>query len=391
MQSDPINFDDIKTAFAHKSTSDLRKSHFVFSTMGKPWMVNLGTRLTNFALDLKLPVKGVIRKTLFDQFCGGESIKDCEKTINNLGKVHTILDYSVEGLKNEDGYDEVKRESLRVIDFASSNKSIPFCVFKASGLGSTELMTKVQNDEKLSELEKTKLHYCENRIDEIVAAAAKSGLKVMIDAEESWSQNFVDGVAYRMMEKFNKQEPIVYNTYQLYRHDVLDRMKRGLDRAKSENFFMGAKLVRGAYMEQERERAIEMGYKSPIHANKEGVDKDYNEALEICIDNLDHMGVCVGTHNEQSCKHMASLMEAKGIEPSDDRIYFAQLLGMSDNISFKLADLGYNVAKYVPYGPVEKVLPYLFRRAEENTSIAGQSGREYTLVKKELQRRKREK
>ncbi|MEM8939646.1 MAG: proline dehydrogenase family protein [Bacteroidota bacterium] len=393
MQSKPINFDDYKTAFAHKSTTGLRKSHFVFAMMGKPWIVDLGTWLTNFALSIKLPVKGIIKYTLFDQFCGGESIKDCGTIIQHLGNenVHTILDYSVEGLKNEDGYNDVKKEALRVVDYASANNNIPFCVLKLSGLGSAELMTKAQNDEKLSELEKTKLYYCECRIDEIISKAAEKGLRVMIDAEESWFQNFIDGIAYRMMEKYNKENIVVFNTYQLYRHDVLNRMKRGLKRSEIGGYHLGVKLVRGAYMEKERERAEEMGYESPIHQDKKGVDLDYNTALEICIEHIDKIGVCVGTHNEDSCKYMVHLMDEFGISPGDRRIYFAQLLGMSDNISFKLASLGYNVAKYVPYGPVEKVLPYLFRRAEENSSIAGQSGREYRLIKKELKRRKREK
>jgi len=393
MQSEPINFDDTKTAFAHKSTTDLKKSHFVFASMGKPWMVDIGTVLTNFALKVKLPVKGLIKKTLFNQFCGGESIEDCGDTIKNLGEenVHTILDYSVEGLKNEDGYNDVKEEALRVVEYASLNENIPFCVLKLSGLGPTDLMTKAQNDEKLTEIEKTKLYNCEKRVGEIAQKVAEKGLMVMIDAEESWFQNFIDGVAYRLMEKYNKERPIVYNTYQLYRHDVIARLERAIARAEHDKFFLGAKLVRGAYMEKERERAEEMEYPSPIHDTKVGVDEDYDTALDLCMEKIEMMGVCVGTHNENSCNHMVRLMQEKGLSPDDKRIYFAQLLGMSDNISFKLADLGYNVAKYVPYGPVEKVLPYLFRRAEENTSIAGQSGREYMLVKKELKRRKQEK
>ena len=390
MQSELINFDDTATAFAHRSTSELKNSHFVFTTMSKPWMVKTGTVMTNLALKLKLPVKGIIKKTIFNQFCGGESIKDCGKTISRLGNhnVKTILDYSVEGLKNEDGYDDTKEEALRVVDFAATSEHIPFCVLKLSGLGSTDLMTKAQNKEPLTEIEKTKLYNCEQRVNEIVKKVSSKGLMVMIDAEESWFQSFIDGVAYRMMEKYNTERPVVYNTYQLYRHDVLDRLTRAQIEADVKGYYLGAKLVRGAYMEKERERADEMGYESPIHVNKEAVDKDYNEALKFCMQHIDQMGLCAGTHNERSCQLLAQLMEDHGISRKDDRIFFAQLLGMSDNISFKLADLGYNVAKYVPYGPVEKVLPYLFRRAEENTSIAGQSGREYTLVKRELKRRK---
>lgn len=389
MQSEPINFDDTATAFAYRTTGELKNSHFVFTTMSKPWMVKMGTVMTNLALKLKLPVKGIIKKTIFNQFCGGESVKDCATKIKLLGdhNVQTILDYSVEGLKNEDGYNDTKEEALRVVDFASTNDHIPFCVLKLSGLGSTNLMTKAQAKEKLTEIEKTKLYYAEQRVDEIVKKASSKGLMVMIDAEESWFQSFIDGVAYRMMEKYNKERPIVYNTYQLYRHDMLDRLKRAQIEAEVKGYYIGAKLVRGAYMEKERDRAEEMGYESPIHKNKEAVDKDYDEALRYCMRHIDKMGICAGTHNENSSKLLAQLMAEQNISNKDNRIFFGQLLGMSDNISFKLADLGYNVAKYVPYGPVEKVLPYLFRRAEENTSIAGQSGREYTLVKKELRRR----
>lgn len=389
MQSDPINFDDTATAFAHRTNGELKNSHFVFTSMSKPWMVKIGTILTVWALKIKLPVKGLIKRTLFNQFCGGESIKDCSHTINLLGdhNVQTILDYSVEGLNNEDGYNDTRDEALKVVDFAATNEHIPFCVLKLSGLGSTELMTKAQNKEKLTEMEKTKLYNVELRVDEIVKKVSSKGMMIMIDAEESWFQSFIDGVAYRMMEKYNKERPVVYNTYQLYRNDVLDRMKRALIQAQTDGYYLGVKLVRGAYMEKERERAEEMEYGSPIHSDKASVDRDYDESLRFCMEHIDKMGVCAGTHNEKSAQLLVQLMEENGISKKDNRIFFAQLLGMSDNISFKLADLGYNVAKYVPYGPVEKVLPYLFRRAEENTSIAGQSGREYTLVKKELRRR----
>ncbi|MDE0471267.1 MAG: proline dehydrogenase family protein [Ekhidna sp.] len=392
MQTEPINFNDTQTAFAYKSTKELKLSHFVFSTMGRPWMAATGTRLTSFALRARLPIKGLIKGTLFSQFCGGESIEDCRKTIDALASenVHTILDYSVEGLKNEEGYEDVKKESLRVVEFAEKNKNIPFCILKLSGLGPTSIMTKAQNDEPLTEMEKTRLFHCEQRVDEVISKVSEKGLMLMIDAEESWFQHFIDGVAYRMMERYNKERPVVFNTYQMYQHDMLRRLQQAIKKAKEANFHLGAKLVRGAYMEKERERAKEKNYPSPIHKNKEGVDKDYDEALKLCMLNIEKMGVCVGTHNEASCNKMVRMMEEQGISSDDDRIYFAQLLGMSDNISFKLADLKYNVAKYVPYGPVEKVLPYLFRRAEENTSIAGQSSRELSLVEKEIKRRKQQ-
>ena len=390
MQSEPIHFDNTEIAFEHKTTGQLKGSHFVFSTMSKPWMVKLGTVLTNFALRINLPVKGIIKRTLFHQFCGGESIEDSQPTINLLGgsNVKTILDYSVEGVKSEDGYNAAKDEALRVVEFAAKSEHIPFCVLKLSALGSTELMTKAQNKEKLTELEKSKLYYCEQRVNEIAQKVYDMGLMIMIDAEESWFQHYIDGIAENMMEKFNKERPVVFNTFQLYRHDTLDRLKLSFAKAVNNGHYLGAKLVRGAYMEKERERAEELGYTSPIHENKEAVDKDFDEALTFCVQNIGQIGLCNGTHNEDSSRHLTRLMEESGLSKNDPRIYFAQLLGMSDNISFTLSKSGYNVAKYVPYGPVEKVLPYLFRRAEENTSIAGQSGREYTLIKNELKRRR---
>ncbi len=393
MQSDAINFDNTEVAFAHKSNAELKGSHFVFSTMSYPWMVKLGTALTNFALRIKLPVRGLIKKTLFNQFCGGESIEDSQPTIDQLGaqNVHTILDYSVEGIKTEDSYNDVRDEALRVVDYATKSIHIPFCVLKLSALGSVELMDKANTPEKLTELEKSKLYYCEQRAVEIAQKVYDKGLMLMIDAEESWLQNFIDGVAQRLMERFNRERPVVFTTFQMYRHDALEKLKLSLAFATNEGYYYGVKLVRGAYMEKERERAEEMGYKSPIHEDKEAVDIDYNESLKFCIDHIDRMGICGGTHNEESSKYLAQLMEEAGLAKNDPRVYFAQLLGMSDNISFTLSKSGYNVAKYVPYGPVEKVLPYLFRRAEENTSIAGQSGREYLLVKKELKRRKEKK
>lgn len=390
MQSEAINFDNTEVAFAYKTNTELKRSHFVFSSMGSPWMVKLGTFLTNMALRFRLPVKGLVKKTLFNQFCGGESIEDCRGTIELLGfhHVNTILDYSVEGLKNEDGFNDVKEEALRIVESAAKSRHIPFCVLKLSALGSTDLMTKAQNAEKLNEVEKTKLYYCEKRVIEIVQKVYDKGLMVMIDAEESWFQNFIDGVARRLMEKFNRERPVVFNTYQMYRHDIANKLKFALALATSEDYYLGVKLVRGAYMEKERERAEEMGYPSPIHLTKAEVDEDYNQHLELCLSHIDQMGLCAGTHNEDSAKYMAKVMEEKGLSNDDPRIYFAQLLGMSDHISFTLSNAGYNVAKYVPYGPVEKVLPYLFRRADENTSIAGQSSREYRLVKQELRRRK---
>lgn len=385
-----INFEDTATAFAHKSTRELNKSYFVFASMGHPWMVKAGTALTSMALWLRLPVKGLIKHTLFDQFCGGESIEGSEPRMIKLaaGRVKTILDYSVEGEASEDGYDEAMEEALRVADYARQHVSIPFCVIKMSGIGSAKIMEKVQSGKTLTDEEQRRFERIGERIDTIVGRVVDNGMRFMIDAEESWFQGVVDRMAYDLMKKYNQDKAHVYTTYQMYRKDALDNMKSAYEEVIGAGCYFAAKLVRGAYMEKERERAEDKGYVDPIQPDWASTNSAYDQALAFAVDHIDKFSVCAGTHNENSCALLANLMEEKGIRKDDERIYFAQLLGMSDNISFKLAKLGYNVAKYVPYGPVEKVLPYLFRRAEENTSIAGQSGREYRLVRSELQRRK---
>lgn len=387
-----INFEDTATAFAHKSNEELKKSYFIFSSMKYPWMVKAGTALTAFALKLHLPVRGIIKHTMFDQFCGGESIEGSEPRMIKLaeGLVKTILDYSVEGEASEAGYDEAMEEALRVADYAKQHVSIPFCVIKMTGIGSSRIMEKVQKGESLTPEEQKRYDRIAERIDTIVGRAVANDLKFMIDAEESWFQDVVDCMVYDLMKKYNKEKPYVYNTYQFYRKDAFSNMKKAYEEVTAAGCYFAAKLVRGAYMEKERERAAEMGYPDPIQPDLASTNRDYDRALEFAVDHIDRFSVCAGTHNEKSSALLTSLMKERGIAKDDERIYFAQLLGMSDNISFKLADLGYNVAKYVPYGPVEKVLPYLFRRAEENTSIAGQSGREYSLVKKELNRRRKD-
>ncbi|MEP0367022.1 MAG: proline dehydrogenase family protein [Cyclobacteriaceae bacterium] len=385
-----INFEDTATAFAHKSDRDLKKSHFVYSSMNYPWMVKVGTFAMSWSLKAKLPVKGIIKKTLFDQFCGGESFTGSEARMRQLaeGKVKTILDYSVEGEKSEESFDHAMEEAIRVAEYAKQHVSIPFCVIKMTGVGSSDLMARKQAGKKLTSVEEVRFEKILYRIEAMVQKVAENGMRFMIDAEESWIQDVVDDITYALMKKFNKERPVVYNTYQLYRHEALPNMKKGFEEVTAVGCCFAAKLVRGAYMEKERDRAEDKGYSDPIQPDKAATDRDYNAALQFAVENIDRFSICAGTHNEQSSQLLVNLMDAHGIAKSDERVYFAQLLGMSDNISFKLASLGYNVAKYVPYGPVEKVLPYLFRRAEENTSIAGQSGREFLLVKKELKRRK---
>ena len=393
IQNRSLNFDDTSIAFAHQSNSKLRKTYLIFALMNQNWVVKIGTFFIKLAIKLGLPIKLLIKNTIFAQFCGGESISTCQKTIESLAKskVGTILDYSVEGEDNEKAFDATTDEILKTIDKAAiQTNEIPFSVFKVSGIGSVELLEKVQeHPEDLTDEEKGAFERVRNRVDKLCAHAAASNVRIFLDAEESWIQDVIDDLSYEMMKKYNADgKTIVYNTFQLYRWESLQHLVDACEVARKESYKVGAKLVRGAYIEKERRRAAEFEYKDPIHVTKHETDIDFNKAIHFSIDNLDVLSICLGTHNEESCLICAELMKDKGIKTHDERIWFAQLLGMSDNISYNLANAGYNVAKYVPYGPVEAVMPYLFRRAEENTSIAGQSSREFLLIKKEKERRK---
>ncbi|PLK44584.1 proline dehydrogenase family protein [Emticicia sp. TH156] len=393
IQNRSLNFDDTSIAFAHQSDSKLRKTYLIFALMNQNWVVKIGTFFIKLAIKLGLPVKLLISNTIFSQFCGGESIADCQKTINSLAKskVGTILDFSVEGEDNENAFDATTSEILKTIDKAAGQpQQIPFSVFKVSGIGSVDLLEKVQeHPEDLTTEEKSAFERVQNRVDKLCGYAASLNVRIFIDAEESWIQDVIDEMSYHMMQKYNTAgKTIVYNTFQLYRWESLEHLADACALARKESYRVGAKLVRGAYIEKERRRAAELEYKDPIHASKKDTDADFNKAVHFSVDNLDVLSICLGTHNEESSLLCADLMTQHNISKSDERIWFAQLLGMSDNISYNLANAGYNVAKYVPYGPVEAVMPYLFRRAEENTSIAGQSSREFLLIKKEKQRRR---
>ena len=386
-----ISFENTEIAFSGKSDKDLNWSYRLFKMMGKPWLVKVGALMANIALKLRLPVKGMIKKTIFKQFCGGESIADCENKIELLSKfkIGTILDYSVEGKESEEDLDKTRDEIIATIHRAKGNPLIPFSVFKPTGISRTELLEKWNKaNAVLSDLEKQEIEKVLARVDAICKAGFDADVPILIDAEDSWFQDGIDRMANNMMAKYNKQKAIIYNTAQMYRHDRLEFIKNTYLESVEGNYFVGIKLVRGAYMEKERARAKELGYPSPIQPNKEATDRDYNLALEFMTDHLDKFSICAGTHNETSSSYLVEILEKKKIAKNDHRIYFAQLLGMSDHISFTLAHQGYNVAKYVPYGPVREVMPYLMRRAQENTSVAGQMGRELSLIVKEKKRRK---
>ena len=391
MESDPIiHFDDTAVAFSYKSDKQLKKAHLMFLLVNHPFISSIATSMAKVSLNLRLPVKGLIRATVFEHFCGGETINQSEKTIQTLSKfkIGTILDYSVEGEENEGAFDHTAQEIIDTIEKAKNNPAIPFSVFKVTGLAPFNLLEKVQAKEKLSTDESVAWEHVQSRVDRICKKAFECEVRVLIDAEDSWIQDPIDALAYAMMKKYNKERSIVFNTFQMYRADMLGNLKSAFAEATKENYFFGAKLVRGAYMEKEAERALKMNYPNPIHPSKEATDKAFNDALQFCIDNKDRLSFMCGSHNEYSNQYLASLIHAKGLKHDDQHIWFAQLLGMSDNISFNLANAGYNVAKYVPYGPVESVMPYLLRRAAENTSVAGQSSRELLLIRKELKRRK---
>ncbi|WP_333821096.1 proline dehydrogenase family protein [Ohtaekwangia sp.] len=395
MEAEPrISFEDTSVAFSYKSDAALRKANFIFSMVNHPWLSAAAIGSVKLALKLHLPVEGLIRKTAFDHFCGGISIDNCDDEIAQLQKynVGTILDYSVEGEESEKSFDLVTEEILRTIEKAKSNRgAIPFSVFKVTGIGSSGLLEKVQADKVLTIEEQRAFERIRERVDKICSLAHRHGIPVLIDAEETWIQEPIDALAYEMMAKYNHEKAIVFNTYQLYRTATLQNLKSSFEEAVRKNYHLGAKLVRGAYMEKERARAEAMGYDSPIQPDKEASDKAFNEALEFCVANIAHIGFMCGSHNEYSNLYLTTLMQQYGLRNNDERIWFAQLYGMSDNISFNLAKAGYKVAKYVPYGPVRSVMPYLFRRAQENTSVAGQSSRELILIRKELTRRKQQK
>ncbi|HLG03451.1 MAG TPA: proline dehydrogenase family protein, partial [Bacteroidia bacterium] len=377
-----VSFENTEIAFSGKTDNDLRRSYWLFRIIGNPAIVKISSGLTNFAIAARIPLSWAIKPTIFKQFVGGENITECNRTIAALAKfnIGTILDYSVEGKAEEEDFNKGAAEIIDTIERAKNDPHIPFSVFKVTGLARLDLLEKVSKREKLSAEDSQSWERVRLRVEKICSTAARFSKPVFIDAEESWIQQAIDDLADEMMEKMNTERPIVYNTFQLYRKDRLAYLRSTFEKAVAGNFYPGAKLVRGAYMEKERERAAKMGYASPIQESKDDTDKDYNEALRFCVEHIDRIGLCAGTHNEYSSMLLVKLMEEKKIPADHPFVCFSQLLGMSDHISYNLANAGYNVAKYVPYGPVRDVLPYLIRRAQENTSVKGQTGRELSLI-----------
>lgn len=384
-----IDFENTEIAFGAKSNGEIKRAAFLFKMIAKPSVVVFGKRLSNFAIKSGLPVSWIIKPTIFKQFCGGVSIEDCSGQMASLDKygIQSILDYSAEGLQNEKSFDDVLHQVLETIRLASTDKRIPFAVFKPTGIGRLELYEKVSNGSPLSESEKQEYDTVVSRYESIFKAAYESGIAVMVDAEETWIQQPIDDLIKKYSLIYNKEKAIIWNTLQMYRKDRLAKLKEDLIWAKKHEVFLGYKIVRGAYMEKERERAAAMKYESPIQETKADTDEAFNSAISFTFEHRDHISICNASHNEESNLLLVNLMNDMDIKENDSRFWFAQLFGMSDHISFNLAHGAYNVAKYLPFGPVRKVLPYLIRRAEENTSVAGQTGRELSLIRKELERR----
>ncbi|UFH34995.1 proline dehydrogenase family protein [Flavobacterium acetivorans] len=383
-------FNNTEVAFSLKSDTELDRAYFLFKMIANQPLVRIGTAVTNFALKAHLPVEKLIRATVFDHFCGGVNENDCLSVVDKMYTkgVSSVLDYSVEGKEEEDQFDAALKMTLKTIDFAQERQAIPFAVFKPTGLGRFELYEKIGEKQALSSSEQEEWNRVVARFDLICSEAYKKNVALLIDGEESWMQDAADDLVTDMMRKYNKEKAIVFNTLQMYRWDRLDYLKKLHEQAKEEGFYIGMKLVRGAYMEKENVRAEEKGYKSPICSSKEATDVNYDAAVLYMLEHLDKMAIFAGTHNEESTYKLMDLMKKNGVKANDDRIWFGQLYGMSDNISYNLAANGYNVAKYLPFGPVKDVMPYLIRRAEENTSVAGQTNRELTLIKTERDRRK---
>jgi proline dehydrogenase len=401
-----ISFENTEFAFEYKSNRQLKKARFLFLMMARKWLVKTGVKLTPWAIKAGLPVKRIIRNTIFSQFVGGETLKETAKVARNLGQYHvqTILDYGVEGKEGEENFDHACDEFIRVIDYASTQDTIPFMSIKVTGFARFTLLEKLDDAmhhgagtlmkrflkavDELSAGEKEEWHRVRHRMMRICETAAQKNVGVLVDAEETWIQDPVDALTILMMDTFNKQKPVIYNTIQHYRHDRLKFLKDSYEAAEERSFILGAKLVRGAYMEKERKRAGEIGYPSPIQPDKESCDRDYNAGVEFCIDHIDRIALIVASHNEYSNLLAAQLLQKKDLPLNHPHVHWSQLYGMSDNITFNLAHAGCSVSKYLPFGPIKDVIPYLMRRAQENTSVKGQTGRELTLINKELIRRR---
>jgi proline dehydrogenase len=384
-----LDFNNTENAFILKTDEQLRKAYWLFRLVASKSLVGLGKKASNLAIKLGLPIRTVVKQTVYDQFVGGETIEECESIIEKMHQygVYSLLDYSIEGKETEADFDDTKDKIVKTVKFGAAHEAVPFAVFKVTGIAAFSLLEKVSAGKALSEFESRAWTRVKRRVEEICYTANEFGIKVLIDAEETWIQPAIDDLTHEMMERFNKEHSVVYNTLQMYRTDRVDYLKDAYKVAREKDYHLGVKLVRGAYMEKERERAKAMGYPSPIQPTKEASDKSFDEGVRFVLDHIEYMSLVAGTHNEESSRMLAELMIEKGLPRDDRRIWFSQLYGMSDNLSFNLAKAGYRVVKYLPFGPVNETLPYLIRRAEENSAASGQTGRELLLIQAEMKRR----
>ena len=385
-----VSFDNTRVAFAGKDDADLQKSAWLFRIMSNSTIVDIGSHITQLALQIGLPVQTILKSTIYEHFCGGESLEETEPMVANLARqgVSTILDYGVEAKESQDEFDANLAEQVRAIEFADAHDAVPYVSCKITGYAPFALLEKLETGASRSATEEAELEGLRQRMHAICRAAVERDVCLYVDAEESWIQDAIDDIATKLMARYNKQKPTVFNTVQLYRHDRLAFLKASHQHAREHGYILGVKLVRGAYMEKERERAEKMGYRSPIHVDKASVDRDFDAAVAYCLEHIDEIAFCAATHNEHSCGVLVSAAAAAGVPLDHPHIHFAQLYGMSDHISFNLARAGCNASKYVPYGPVRDVVPYLIRRAQENRSVSGQVGRELRLILDEIERRK---
>jgi len=386
----PVNFENTEIAFRDQSNASLKQAYQLFRVMNSRTLVNMGKHLLNFAFAIRFPVEGIIRNTIYRHFVGGVSIEDCSRTIARLAqsKVDSILDYAQEGEESDDAFDATCREVIDTVEFASDHKEVPFSVFKITGVARFDLLAKVSGCQSLTAEERAEYRRVEERVEAIFRRGYELDVPVLIDAEESWIQPVLDDIVMNLMSRYNKEKAIVQNTYQMYRHDSIARIKQHHRMALEGGFKFGLKIVRGAYMEKERNRAAERGYPSPIQPDKPATDRDFNDIIRYFIAHLDSIDFMVATHNEESSLLLARLIDEYNLPRNHKGIYFSQLYGMSDHITYNLAESGYNVAKYVPYGAVKTMMPYLFRRAEENSSVKGQTSRELKMIRTEIKRRR---
>lgn len=384
-----FNPDNLQVTFSNRSDQELKLAYWLFHMMGKPALVKAGGLATVWALKLGLPVKGLIRNTIYKHFCGGESVQEAQEVINKLAdaNVHTVLDYAAEAQDTEAGFNAVQQEILQNIELAGNTAAFSYISIKLTGLGPNEVFEKLHAQQSLTQEEQEAYNRTNHRLDNICAAAAKARVRVYIDAEECWLQRPFDALAEEMMRRYNTQEAVVFNTLQMYRTDRVAYLEDLLSRFKDKGTILGIKLVRGAYLEKEQERAEERGYPCPVFKHKQATDQSFNQALSICLSHLDQLELCAATHNADSITYLTEQIQEQNIENHRQRIHFSQLYGMSDNLTYNLADAGYNVSKYLPYGEVATAVPYLIRRAEENTSIAGQMSRELAFLAQEIKRR----